>query len=72
MNWLVVPPLGGLETRSSEEDRLKAGLRTASRPIYASALSSADRAIAVPERGGADAGGRLNAASALLEVLYGR
>ena len=38
MNWFVVPPLGGLETGISDENRLKAGLRTASRPIYASAL----------------------------------
>ena len=33
MNWFGVPPLGGLEARSSTENRLKAGLRTASRPI---------------------------------------
>jgi len=33
MNWFVVPPLGGLEIRSSTDDRLKAGLRTASQLI---------------------------------------
>ena len=33
--WFVVPPSGGLETRNIAKNRLKAELRTASRPIYA-------------------------------------
>ena len=36
----VVPPSGGLETRNSTKNRLKAELRTASRPIYAKAIYS--------------------------------
>jgi len=38
MNGFVVPPSGGLEARSCAENRLKAGLRTAVRLIYASTL----------------------------------
>ena len=38
MDWFVVPPLGGLETRNITKNRLTANLRTASRRIYASAL----------------------------------
>jgi len=39
MNWFVVPPLGGLETGSSAENRPKAGLRTALRLIVRRLLS---------------------------------
>jgi len=40
MNWFAIPPLDGLGTGSNEGYRLKAGLRTAHRPIFASASES--------------------------------